>query len=131
MRWFHTERKDETDNVENPALETALKASESLVKEQKAALSRTLEGFISCLAPPEGGSNPNPNSRSVIDAAAWNNRATWDRDDWNAWETWGWYRQFVREVSLCFVFFSPSLFRSSFLLLLCCAFQVTYFVPRF
>ncbi|KAF7776434.1 hypothetical protein Agabi119p4_4827 [Agaricus bisporus var. burnettii] len=92
-------KPDETDNVENPALETALKASESLVKEQKAALSRTLEGFISCLAPPEGGSNPNPNSRSVIDAAAWNNRATWDRDDWNAWETWGWYRQFVREYA--------------------------------
>lgn len=87
-----------------------MKASESLVKEQKAALSRTLEGFISCLAPPEGGSNPNPNSRSVIDAAAWNNRATWDRDDWNAWETWGWYRQFVREVSLCFVFFFLLLF---------------------
>lgn len=98
--------------MENPALETALKASESLVREQKAALSRTLEGFISCLAPPEGGSNPNPNSRGIIDEGEWNNRANWNSDDWNAWETWGWYRQFVREVS-CLVFFSSWL-RPSF-----------------
>ncbi|KAF5363779.1 hypothetical protein D9756_000886 [Leucocoprinus leucothites] len=90
---------DEQHEVENPALETALKASESLVREQKAALSRTLEGFISCLAPSAGGLNPNPHSRGVIGEEAWQNRDAWGRDDWNAWETWGWYRQFVRAVS--------------------------------
>lgn len=105
--------KDETDNVENPALETALKASESLVREQKAALSRTLEGFISCLAPSMGDSNPNTYSRSVIGEEAWNNRDAWGRDEWNAWETWGWYRQFVRAVCVRFLFFFTFLFFSA------------------
>ncbi|KAJ3570164.1 hypothetical protein NP233_g4582 [Leucocoprinus birnbaumii] len=87
---------EEQNEVENPALETALKASESLVREQKAALSRTLEGFISCLAPSAGGSNPNPCARTIIGEEAWQNRDSWGRDEWNAWETWGWYRQCVR-----------------------------------
>ncbi|KXN84222.1 Nuclear cap-binding protein subunit 1 [Leucoagaricus sp. SymC.cos] len=90
------ETKPDENEIENPALETALKASESLIREQKAALSRTLEGFVSCLAPSAGDSNPNPHSRNVIGEEAWQNRDNWGRDEWNAWETWGWYRQFVR-----------------------------------
>jgi len=104
------------DEIENVALETALKASESLVREQKAALSRTLGGFISCLAPPADDLNSNSHSRDVIGAEAWQNRDAWGRDEWNTWETWGWYRQFVRAVSGTAIFFSSSLLLFSFLL---------------
>jgi len=34
----------------------------------------------------------------VLTEKAWHNRAGWGRDEWNAWETWGWYRQFCRVV---------------------------------
>lgn len=88
-----------SDELENIALETALKASESLVREQKAALSRTLGGFMSCLTPSLDDSNSNSHSRNVIGEEAWQNRDAWGRDEWNTWETWGWYRQFVRAVS--------------------------------
>ena len=90
----------EQPQVDNPALTTALKAVSSLTNEQKAALSRTLEGFVSCLAPSPTDPHPNPHARTVISEAAWDNRANWGRDEWNAWETWGWYRQFCRAVSL-------------------------------
>lgn len=84
--------------MESPALTTALKAFNSLTREQKAALSRTLEGFVSCLAPSTTSQNQNPQARVVITESAWHNRANWGRDEWNSWETWGWYRQFCRTV---------------------------------
>ncbi|KAF5322475.1 hypothetical protein D9619_001169 [Psilocybe cf. subviscida] len=89
----------ETPPVDNPALTTALKAFSSLTKEQKTALSRTLEGFVACLAPKSTATNANPHARTVITEDAWTNRADWGRDEWNAWETWGWYRQFCRAYS--------------------------------
>jgi len=89
----------EAPHVDNPALTTALKAFSSLTKEQRTALSRTLEGFVACLAPSASDSHANPHARTVITEEAWNNRANWERDEWNAWETWGWYRQFCRAVS--------------------------------
>jgi len=46
----------------------------------------------------------------VISVEAWQNRDAWGRDEWNTWETWGWYRQFVRVVSEVATFFSSSLF---------------------
>ncbi|KAF9480787.1 cap binding protein 80-PB [Pholiota conissans] len=85
--------------VENPALSTALKAFSSLTREQKAALSRTLEGFVACLAPSKTEKHANPKARTVITEEAWANRTNWERDEWNAWETWGWYRQFCRAYS--------------------------------
>lgn len=90
----------ETPPVDNPALTTALKAFSSLTKEQKTALSRTLEGFVACLAPKSTATNANPHARTVITEDAWTNRADWGRDEWNAWETWGWYRQFCRAVRI-------------------------------
>jgi len=88
----------ESPIVDNPALTTALKAFTSLTREQKAVLSRTLDGFIACLAPASTDVHHNPHSRTVITEKAWLNRAAWGRDEWNAWETWGWYRQFCRAV---------------------------------
>jgi nuclear cap-binding protein subunit 1 len=41
--------------VDNPVLTTALKAFTSLAREQKGALSRALDGFVTCLAPPLSG----------------------------------------------------------------------------
>jgi nuclear cap-binding protein subunit 1 len=91
---------DETPTADNPALTTALKAFASLTREQNVALSRTLDGFVSCLAPSSSDPNPNPHSREVISMNAWHNRTNWGQDEWNAWETWGWYRQFCRSVCL-------------------------------
>ncbi|KAJ7179608.1 MIF4G like-domain-containing protein [Mycena filopes] len=88
--------EDEAPAVDSPALTTALKAFASLTREQKGALSRTLDGFVSCLAPGAADSNPNPHSRVVISEEGWNDRSGWAKDQWNAWETWGWYRQFCR-----------------------------------
>lgn len=92
--------------VENPALTTALKAFASLTREQKTALSRALDGFISCLAPSASDSTGRTrHTPLVISEKAWDDRENWGGDEWNVWETWGWYRQFCRAV--CFSF--PSL----------------------
>ncbi|KAF5357711.1 hypothetical protein D9758_007514 [Tetrapyrgos nigripes] len=85
--------------AENPALTTALKAFSVLTKEQKSVLSRTLEGFVACLAPSMSGTHPNPKVRDIISESAWEDRANWGTDEWNAWETWGWYRQFCTAYS--------------------------------
>ncbi len=76
---------------ENPALTSAIKAFSTLTKEQKSVLSRTLEGFMSYLV---------PSSPDVITEKAWHNRANWGKEEWNTWETWGWYRHFCRVVCL-------------------------------
>lgn len=90
--------------TENPALIVALKAFSSLTREQKAALSRTLEGFVSCLAPSPTSTHPNPKAREILSENSWHNRANWGKEEWNAWETWGWYRHFCRVVSVCWLF---------------------------
>ncbi|KAF8075867.1 armadillo-type protein [Lyophyllum atratum] len=108
------EVKQEDAPVDNPAMTTAIKAFTSLTREQKAALSRTLEGFVSCLAPAAADSNPNPHSRTVITEQAWHNRANWSNDEWNAWETWGWYRQFCRAYSPYLRNYSNTLYTVSF-----------------
>lgn len=89
---------EETPATDNPALTTALKALTSLTREQKAALSRTLDGFVSWIAPSLAAHSPNPDARAILTESSWNDRASWDMDEWNAWETWGWYRQFCRVV---------------------------------
>jgi len=114
----------ETPVSDNPALTTSLKAYTSLTKEQKTVLARTLDGFISCLAPVAGTPDANPRARTVISEEAWNHRASWGRDEWNAWETWCWYRHFCRLVSSDFDFFLSKLGRSH-LLYACCYFRST------
>lgn len=85
---------------ESPALTTALKAFATLTREQKAALSRTLDGFVDCLV---SATNPNPTAKSAISENAWHNRANWSEAEWVTWGTWGWYRHFCRLVSLSFM----------------------------
>ncbi|KAK2462294.1 hypothetical protein APHAL10511_005600 [Amanita phalloides] len=91
--------EDESPTVDNPALNTALKALSTLTQEQKAVLSRALEGFVGYLAPLPTDQRANPAARSVVTVHGWNNRANWERDEWAAWETWGWYRHFCRAYS--------------------------------
>lgn len=109
-------KDDAAPVVENVALSTALKAFSSLTREQKAALSKTLEGFVACLAPSDTDVHANPHARTVITEAAWENRANWGRDEWNAWETWGWYRQFCRAVSCSFSYASHIMICAHFLI---------------
>jgi nuclear cap-binding protein subunit 1 len=96
--------------VESPALTTALKAFSILTREQKAVLSRALDGFVDCLA---SATDPNPHSKTVVTENSWHNRANWSEDEWTTWETWGWYRHFCRMVR--FIFYSLSLNWRSFL----------------
>lgn len=81
--------------MESPALVTALKAFATLTREQKAALSKTLDGFVDCLA---SNAKENPNATYVIDETSWSDRNSWNEDQWLTWETWGWYRHFCRLV---------------------------------
>ncbi|KAG6877453.1 hypothetical protein C0993_007137 [Termitomyces sp. T159_Od127] len=100
--------KPEDDTaVDNPALTTTLKALDSLTSEQKSGLSRTIDGFVTCLT-------QNSYARTVITEQAWHNRANWDDDEWTAWETWGWYRQFCRAYSPYLREFSQTLYAVSF-----------------
>ncbi|CCM03975.1 uncharacterized protein FIBRA_06131 [Fibroporia radiculosa] len=82
--------------AESPALTTALKAFTTLTREQKAALSRTLDGFVGYLVAED---KPNPHARKVITENAWHNRANWDEIEWETWETWCWFRHFSRMYS--------------------------------
>ncbi|KAI0922046.1 hypothetical protein AcW2_006852 [Taiwanofungus camphoratus] len=81
--------------AESPALITALKAFATLTREQKAALSRTLDGFVDYLVAED---KSNPHAREVITEKAWHNRANWSESEWETWETWCWYRHFGRTV---------------------------------
>ena len=81
---------------ESPQLTSAIKAFTVLTREQKSALARTLDGFVDYLAV-EGAS---PKVREVITEHAWHNRANWEVDDWEVWETWGWYRHWGRTVGI-------------------------------
>lgn len=35
---------------------------------------------------------------AILSESAWYNRANWSDEDWQTWETWGWYRHFCRIV---------------------------------
>lgn len=93
---FKLTHRADVPEVESPALTTALKAFATLTREQKAALSRTLDGFVDCLA---SATNPNPAAKMVISENGWHNRANWNEVEWATWVTWGWYRHFCRLVS--------------------------------
>ncbi|KAH9950166.1 MIF4G like-domain-containing protein [Amylocystis lapponica] len=82
--------------AESPAVTSALKAFTTLTREQKAALSRALDGFVDYLAAEDKAS---PQAREVITEKAWHNRANWSQAEWEAWETWCWYRHFGRAYS--------------------------------
>lgn len=88
---------------ESPQLTSAIKAFTVLTREQKSALARTLDGFVDCLAVETASEKV----REVITEHAWHNRANWEDDDWEIWETWGWYRHWGRTVG-ALPFRSPS-----------------------
>ncbi|KAF9498218.1 cap binding protein 80-PB [Pleurotus eryngii] len=88
-------KADELPISENPQLTAALKAFATLTREQKAALSCTLEGFVGALTNPD----QRVQVQQVVSAAEWETRETWNSEQWSAWETWGWYRNFCRMYS--------------------------------
>lgn len=85
--------------TESAALTTARKAFSTLTREQKTALSRVLDGFVDCLVSESGA---HPRADHVVTEAAWHSRANWGEEEWEAWETWGWYRHWSRMVSLVY-----------------------------
>ncbi|KAI0069247.1 cap binding protein 80-PB [Artomyces pyxidatus] len=86
-------KPEEPPAIESPQLVTALKAFASLTKEQKSTLSRVLDGFVSLLytSAPEDIS-----ARKVVSESDWENRASWNDDEWKAWQNWVWYKHFCR-----------------------------------
>ncbi|TBU61259.1 MIF4G like-domain-containing protein [Dichomitus squalens] len=78
---------------ETPQLTAARNAIEVLHREQKAVLRRTMEGFLDYLAVSEAGAE---DKTEVLTEKAWHNRANWEDDKWAIWETWGWFRNWVR-----------------------------------
>ena len=55
-------------------------------------LAKTLNEFVNALS--------NTGVKNILNEASWFNRVNWGNEDWEAWETWGWYRHFCRLVSL-------------------------------
>ncbi|KIY69445.1 cap binding protein 80-PB [Cylindrobasidium torrendii FP15055 ss-10] len=86
------------ENLENPALATATKAFDSLVKEQRGGLARALEGFGSILVP-SGEDEGSQAMKKVSRDEEWEQRGSWGKAEWHAWESWGWYRHFCRVYS--------------------------------
>jgi nuclear cap-binding protein subunit 1 len=76
----------EEDSTE---LQKQTRAHQILVGEQKAVLSRALEGFVTVL----GGTD------DCLSESAWENRLSWTKKEWDTIETWGWFRHFARQVS--------------------------------
>lgn len=74
---------------DSPQLKTALKAYNTLGREQRAVLSKTLNEFVNALV----------GTSTVLDESSWNDRHNWSNAEWNAWGTWGWYRNFCRLYS--------------------------------
>lgn len=84
--------------AESPQLTTALKAFATLTREQKAALSRAVDGFVDYLVDLD---KPNQTAGEVITEKEWHNRVNWNEEQWETWETWCWFRHFCRAVSIC------------------------------
>ena len=69
------------------------RAHQILVAEQKAVLSRAIDKFVTVLGMTD----------EYISEDAWNTRLSWTRTQWDAIETWGWFRHFTRNVRNLFV----------------------------
>ncbi|KAI0733404.1 MIF4G like-domain-containing protein [Fomitopsis betulina] len=82
--------------AESPQLTTALKAFATLTREQKAALSRTVDGFVDYLV---AADKSNQTAGEVITEKEWHNRVNWNEEQWETWETWCWFRHFCRAYS--------------------------------
>lgn len=67
----------------------------TLTREQRGVLSKTLNEFVNIL----GG------TAHILTESSWFNRANWSDTEWDAWETWGWYRNFCRLVccTICII----------------------------
>ncbi|KAG8732772.1 hypothetical protein FRC11_011079 [Ceratobasidium sp. 423] len=72
----------ELDMPASQSLVSAQKALEALTKDQKKVFQSAITGFINTL------------TKTGIPSLA--PAGTWSRAEWNAWETWCWYRQFCR-----------------------------------
>lgn len=82
--WCATDTEEQSEE-----LQKTTRAHQILVAEQKAVLSRAVDGFATVL----GGMG------SCLSEEAWNARSSWGKKEWEAVETWGWFRHFCRSVS--------------------------------
>lgn len=59
------------------------------------AFAKTLEGFVTALT----SSSVSSEALNVLTEEEWDDRKNWSREQWEYWQTWGWFRQFARYVS--------------------------------
>jgi len=74
-------------------LNTAIKTHSILTREQKMALARALDGFVSSLVLQATSAQ-----LDTLNADGWEYRDQWTQAQWQYWETFGWYRHFCRNV---------------------------------
>jgi len=72
-------------------LNTAIKTHSILTREQKMALARALDGFVSSLVLQATSAQ-----LDTLNADGWEYRDQWTQAQWQYWETFGWYRHFCR-----------------------------------
>ncbi|KIM25191.1 hypothetical protein M408DRAFT_331298 [Serendipita vermifera MAFF 305830] len=74
---------------ESADMQKQTRAHQILVTEQKAVLSRSVDKFVTVLGLTD----------EYLSEDAWNNRSSWTRAQWDAIETWGWFRHFTRNYA--------------------------------
>ncbi|KAG8833852.1 hypothetical protein FRC17_009969 [Serendipita sp. 399] len=82
-------KAEEEPVEESTDLQKQTRAHQILVAEQKAVLSRAVEGFVTVIN----------DTDEVISEAAWEERSSWTKKQWDAVETWGWFRHFTRSYA--------------------------------
>ncbi|KAG8818678.1 hypothetical protein FRC19_010401 [Serendipita sp. 401] len=82
-------KAEEEPIEESTDLQKQTRAHQILVAEQKSVLSRAVEGFVTVIN----------DTDEVISETAWNERSSWTKKQWDAVETWGWFRHFARSYA--------------------------------
>ncbi|KAH7105316.1 MIF4G like-domain-containing protein [Auriculariales sp. MPI-PUGE-AT-0066] len=67
----------------------AMKACETLARDERNSLSRALGCFVAALTSPQA-------PRAILQASSWETRDGWGAPEWGTWQTWCWYRHFCR-----------------------------------
>jgi nuclear cap-binding protein subunit 1 len=86
---FYCSNPRSVPTEESADMQKQTRAHQILVAEQKSVLSRAVDGFVTVLG----------STDDHITEEAWNSRSSWTRAQWDAIETWGWFRHFTRNVS--------------------------------
>lgn len=86
---FKARDLEERHKAVSENLNTAIKTHSILTREQKMALARALDGFVSSLVLQATSAQ-----LDTLNADGWEYRDQWTQAQWQYWETFGWYGHF-------------------------------------